>query len=77
MIILEDELEKVMNSKESPELTWEAYQIADQKFKLIQPHMHASNSCWEEAISQVEKMIRRNSDKKGIPFSKCIQLGCS
>ncbi|XP_032077130.1 vezatin isoform X1 [Thamnophis elegans] len=70
MIILEDELEKVMNSKESPELTWEAYQIADQKFKLIRPHMHASNSCWEEAISQVEKMIRRNSDKKDIPFSK-------
>ncbi|XP_013915955.1 PREDICTED: vezatin isoform X2 [Thamnophis sirtalis] len=70
MIILEDELEKIMNSKESPELTWEAYQIADQKFKLIRPHMHASNSCWEEAISQVEKMIRRNSDKKDIPFSK-------
>ncbi|KAM3833650.1 vezatin isoform 1-T1 [Vipera latastei] len=70
MIILEDELEKVMNSKESPELIWEAYQIADQKLKLIQPHMHASNSCWEEAISQVEKMIRRYSDKKGRPIYK-------
>uniref|UniRef100_A0A8C5RFM5 Vezatin n=1 Tax=Laticauda laticaudata TaxID=8630 RepID=A0A8C5RFM5_LATLA len=76
MIILEDELEKVMNSKESPELTWEAYQIADQKFKLIQPHMHASNSCWEEAISQVEKMIRRNSDKKGKPEPFCENKHC-
>ncbi|ETE62338.1 Vezatin [Ophiophagus hannah] len=76
MIILEDELEKVMNSKESPELTWEAYQIADQKFKLIQPHMHASNSCWEEAISQVEKMVRRNSDKKGKSEPFCENKHC-
>uniref|UniRef100_A0A2D4IMT6 Vezatin n=1 Tax=Micrurus lemniscatus lemniscatus TaxID=129467 RepID=A0A2D4IMT6_MICLE len=76
MIILEDELEKVMNSKESPELTWEAYQIADQKLKLIQPHMHASNSCWEEAISQVEKMIRRNSDKKGQSEPFCENKHC-
>ncbi|KAG8137976.1 hypothetical protein E2320_003918 [Naja naja] len=76
MIILEDELEKVMNSKESPELTWEAYQIADQKFKLIQPHMHASNSCWEEAISQVEKVIRRNSDKKGKSEPFCENKHC-
>uniref|UniRef100_A0A2D4KB75 Vezatin n=1 Tax=Micrurus paraensis TaxID=1970185 RepID=A0A2D4KB75_9SAUR len=76
MIILEDELEKVMNSKESPELTWEAYQIADQKFKLIQPHMHASNSCWEEAICQVEKMIRRNSDKKGQSEPFCENKHC-
>ncbi|XP_034259387.1 vezatin isoform X5 [Pantherophis guttatus] len=77
MIILEDELEKVMNSKESPELTWEAYQIADQKFKLIQPHMHASNSCWEEATSQVEKMIRRNSDKKGKSEPSCENKHCT
>ncbi|XP_070611957.1 vezatin isoform X4 [Erythrolamprus reginae] len=77
MIILEDELEKVMNSKESPELTWEAYQIADQKFKLIEPHMHASNSCWEEAISQVEKMIRRNSDKKGKSEPSCENKHCT
>ncbi|KAL7982529.1 hypothetical protein Chor_010127 [Crotalus horridus] len=77
MIILEDELEKVMNSKESPELIWEAYQIADQKLKLIQPHMHASNSCWEEAISQVEKMIRRNSDKKGKSEPSCENKHCA
>ncbi|XP_070802743.1 vezatin isoform X2 [Pituophis catenifer annectens] len=77
MIILEDELEKVMNSKESPELTWEAYQIADQKFKLIQPHMHASNSCWQEATSQVEKMIRRNSDKKGKSEPSCENKHCT
>ncbi|KAM3833652.1 vezatin isoform 3-T3 [Vipera latastei] len=77
MIILEDELEKVMNSKESPELIWEAYQIADQKLKLIQPHMHASNSCWEEAISQVEKMIRRYSDKKGKSEPSCENKHCT
>ncbi|KAM6437267.1 vezatin isoform 2-T2 [Liasis olivaceus] len=77
MIILEDELEKVMNSKERPELTWEAYQIVDQKLKLIQPHMHASNSCWEEAISQVEKMVRRNSDKKGKSEPSCENKHCT
>ncbi|XP_063164941.1 vezatin [Candoia aspera] len=77
MIILEDELEKVMNSKESPELTWEAYQIVDQKLKMIQPHMHASNSCWEEAISQVEKMVRRNSDKKGKSEPSCENKHCT
>jgi len=27
--------------------------------------MQASNSCWEEAISQVEKMGGRNPNKKG------------
>nr|XP_056702988.1 vezatin [Euleptes europaea] len=67
VIILEDELEKFVSSKESQEHTLEAYQVVEQKLKLIQPHMQASNSCWEEAISQVEKMVRRNSDKKDKP----------
>lgn len=65
VIILEDELEKLVSSKETQELTLEAYQVLEQKLKLIQPHIQASNSCWEEAISQVEKMVRRNPDKKG------------
>lgn len=43
----------------------EAYQILEQKLKLIQPHVQASNDCWEEAISQVDKLLRRNTDKKG------------
>lgn len=64
VIILEDELEKFAGSKESQEQILEAYQIAEKKLNLIQPHMQASNSCWEEAIAQVEKMVRRNPDKK-------------
>uniref|UniRef100_A0ACB8FPB4 Uncharacterized protein n=1 Tax=Sphaerodactylus townsendi TaxID=933632 RepID=A0ACB8FPB4_9SAUR len=67
VIILEDELEKFVSSKESQEHTLKAYQVVEQKLKLIQPHMQASNSCWEEAISQVDKMVRRNPDKKDKP----------
>ncbi|NXD09598.1 VEZA protein, partial [Nothocercus nigrocapillus] len=65
VIILEDELEKLVSTKETHELTTEAHQVLEQKLKYIQPHIQASNSCWEEAISQVEKMSRRNPDKKG------------
>ncbi|XP_077195195.1 vezatin isoform X3 [Paroedura picta] len=67
VIILEDELEKFVSSKESQEQSSEAYQVVEQKLKLIKPHMQASNSCWEEAISQVEKMVRRNLDKQEKP----------
>ncbi|NWW80056.1 VEZA protein, partial [Climacteris rufus] len=65
VIILEDELEKLVSTKETPELTTEAHQVLEQKIKFIQPHIQASNSCWEEAISQVEKMGGRNPNKKG------------
>lgn len=65
VIILEDELEKLVCTKETQELVSEAYQILEQKLKLIQPHVQASNNCWEEAISQVDKLLRRNTDKKG------------
>uniref|UniRef100_A0A8C6ZQJ8 Vezatin n=1 Tax=Nothoprocta perdicaria TaxID=30464 RepID=A0A8C6ZQJ8_NOTPE len=65
VIILEDELEKLVSTKETHELTTEAHQVLEQKLKYIQPHIQASNSCWEEAISQVEKMNRRNPDQKG------------
>lgn len=70
VIILEDELEKLVSTKETPELTTEAQQVLEQKLKFIQPHIQASNSCWEEAISQVEKMSGRNPNKKG----KCERL---
>lgn len=43
----------------------ETYQILEQKLRLIQPHVQASNNCWEEAISQVDKLLRRNTDRKG------------
>ncbi|XP_039560108.1 vezatin isoform X4 [Passer montanus] len=65
VIILEDELEKLVSTKETPELTTEAHQVLEQKLKFIQPHIQASNSCWEEAISQVEKMSGRKPNKKG------------
>lgn len=64
VIILEDELEKLVCTKETQELVSEAYPILEQKLKLIQPHVQASNNCWEEAISQVDKLLRRNTDKK-------------
>uniref|UniRef100_A0A8D0HAS6 Vezatin n=1 Tax=Sphenodon punctatus TaxID=8508 RepID=A0A8D0HAS6_SPHPU len=65
------------DSKEARELTSEAYQVLEQKLKLIQPHIQASNSCWEEAISQVEKMVRRNPDKKGKPEVSCDNIRCN
>ncbi|XP_067168367.1 vezatin isoform X1 [Apteryx mantelli] len=71
VIILEDELEKLVSTKETHELTTEAHQVLEQKLKFIQPHIQASNSCWEEAISQVEKMSRRNPDKKGKLEASC------
>ncbi|KAM9578422.1 vezatin isoform 2-T2 [Guaruba guarouba] len=74
VIILEDELEKLVSTKETPELTAKAHQVLEQKLKFIQPHMQASNSCWEEAISQVEKMSARNPNKKGKPEVSCDNL---
>ncbi|XP_047644211.1 vezatin isoform X4 [Phacochoerus africanus] len=77
VIILEDELEKLVCTKETQELVSEAYQILDQKFKLIQPHVQASNNCWEEAISQVDKLLRRNTDKKGKAEMACENPRCT
>ncbi|RLW06404.1 hypothetical protein DV515_00004598, partial [Chloebia gouldiae] len=74
VIILEDELEKLVSTKETPELTTEAHQVLEQKLKFIQPHIQASNSCWEEAISQVEKMGGRNPNKKGKIEVSCDNL---
>ncbi|KAL2309602.1 hypothetical protein Nmel_005816, partial [Mimus melanotis] len=74
VIILEDELEKLVSTKEIPELTTEAHQILEQKLKFIQPHIQASNGCWEEAISQVEKMSGKNPNKKGKIEVSCDNL---
>uniref|UniRef100_A0A8C3AB26 Vezatin n=1 Tax=Cyclopterus lumpus TaxID=8103 RepID=A0A8C3AB26_CYCLU len=59
MIILEDDLEKLMVSKEPTELTLEGYQDLSDRLHQLQPHMHASSGCWENTISQVERMLRR------------------
>lgn len=64
VIILEDELEKLVCTKETQELLSEAYPVLEQRLKLIEPHVQASNSCWEEAISQVDRLLRRNTDAK-------------
>ncbi|CAO2581460.1 Vezt [Lemmus lemmus] len=77
VIILEDELEKLVCTKETQELLSEAYPILEQKLKLIEPHVQASNSCWEEAISQVDKLLRRNTDKKGKPEIVCENPHCT
>ncbi|XP_049740048.1 vezatin isoform X7 [Elephas maximus indicus] len=77
VIILEDELEKLVCTKETQELMSESYQILEQKLKLIQPHVQASNNCWEEAISQVDRLLRRNTDKKGKPEIACENPHCT
>ncbi|XP_006871858.1 PREDICTED: vezatin [Chrysochloris asiatica] len=77
VIILEDELEKLVCTKETQELVSETYQILEQKLKLIQPHVQASNNCWEEAISQVDKLLRRNTDKKGKSEIICENPHCT
>ncbi|XP_054242732.1 vezatin [Indicator indicator] len=74
VIILEDELEKLVSTKEIPELTTEAHQALEQKLKFIQPHIQASNSCWEEAISQLERMSGSNPNQKGKPEVSCDSL---
>ncbi|XP_042549117.1 vezatin isoform X2 [Dipodomys spectabilis] len=76
VIILEDELEKLVYTKETQEPVSEAYQVLEQKLKLIEPHVQASNSCWEEAISQVDKLLRRKTDKKGKPEVACENSHC-
>ncbi|XP_052609101.1 vezatin isoform X4 [Peromyscus californicus insignis] len=77
VIILEDELEKLVCTKETQELLSEAYPILEQKLKLLEPHVQASNSCWEEAISQVDKLLRRNTEKKGKPEVACENPHCT
>ncbi|XP_032361516.1 vezatin isoform X2 [Etheostoma spectabile] len=59
MIILEDDLEKLMVSKEPTELTFEGYQDLSDRLHQLQPHMQASTGCWEDTICQVERMLRR------------------
>ncbi|XP_069620816.1 vezatin isoform X2 [Ranitomeya imitator] len=64
VIILEDELEKLTALKESHGMTPEASLILEEKLKMIQPHVQASNTCWEEALCQVERMVRKPPGKK-------------
>uniref|UniRef100_A0A3Q3WKF5 Vezatin n=1 Tax=Mola mola TaxID=94237 RepID=A0A3Q3WKF5_MOLML len=62
MIILEDDLEKLMVSKEPPELTYEGYQELSDRLRQLHPHMQASSGCWDDTISQVERMLKRATE---------------
>ncbi|KAM4615547.1 vezatin isoform 1-T1 [Polymixia lowei] len=59
MIILEDDLEKLMVSRKPVELTCEGYQELSDRLHHLQPHMQASTGCWDDTVSQVERMLRR------------------
>ncbi|XP_028669284.1 vezatin isoform X3 [Erpetoichthys calabaricus] len=65
VIILEDDLEKMMVTKDPEEKTCSLYLDLEQKLSFIHPHMKASTSCWEEAVSLIDKMVRRGTDPKG------------
>lgn len=61
VIILEDDLEKLMVARESDEVTCAGYQELKERLQLLQPHMQASSCCWDDTIAQVERMLRRVS----------------
>ncbi|XP_051976936.1 vezatin [Xyrauchen texanus] len=61
VIILEDDLEKLMVAKETEEMTCTGYQELKERLQVLQPHMQASTCCWDETLAQVERMLRRVS----------------
>ncbi|KAG9345768.1 hypothetical protein JZ751_008912 [Albula glossodonta] len=69
MIILEDELEKLMVSRETVEVTCAGYQELQDRLRLLQPHMQASSSCWDETVAQVERMVRRATNCPDDPLT--------
>uniref|UniRef100_A0A8C5PZT4 Vezatin n=1 Tax=Leptobrachium leishanense TaxID=445787 RepID=A0A8C5PZT4_9ANUR len=76
VIILEDELEKLSSSKETQGMSSEASLVLEEKLKMLQPHVQASNTCWEEALCQVERMVRRPPQKKEPSNSSCENSHC-
>ncbi|KAK7891825.1 hypothetical protein WMY93_023788 [Mugilogobius chulae] len=67
MIILEDDLEKMMVSEEPLDLPFEGYQDLSDRLHQLQPHMQASTGCWEDTIGQVERMLKRANISLGDP----------
>ncbi|KAJ8384358.1 hypothetical protein AAFF_G00206110 [Aldrovandia affinis] len=63
MIILEDELEKLMVARETAEVTCSGYQELQDRLRLLQPHMQASSSCWDDTVAQVDRMLRRATSR--------------
>lgn len=62
---MEDDLEKLMVSKDLAELTLEGYRDLNERLQLLQPHMQASAGCWEDTVNQVERMLRRANNCPG------------
>ncbi|XP_043092644.1 vezatin isoform X2 [Puntigrus tetrazona] len=63
VIILEDDLEKLMVAKETDEMTCAGYQELKERLQLLQPHMQASTCCWDDTLAQVDRMLRRVSSR--------------
>ncbi|XP_053319497.1 vezatin isoform X2 [Spea bombifrons] len=76
VIILEDDLEKLACSKDTQTMSAEASFILEEKLKMIQPHVQASNTCWEEALCQVERMARRPPAKTDLANPFCENSHC-
>ncbi|XP_036376023.1 vezatin-like [Megalops cyprinoides] len=67
VIILEDELEKLMVSQKTAEMTCAEYRELQGRLRLLQPHMQASAGCWDETVAQVERMLQRAANCPGTP----------
>ncbi|XP_041934048.1 vezatin isoform X1 [Alosa sapidissima] len=65
VIILEDELEKLMVAKETVAMTVAGYQELQERLTLLQPHMQASSGIWDDTLAQVDKMLRRATNCTG------------
>ncbi len=65
VIILEDDLEKLMVVKETEEMTCAGYQELKEHLQLLEPHMKASTCCWDDTLTQVDRMLRRVSSCPG------------
>ncbi|KAM7367230.1 hypothetical protein PAMP_015147 [Pampus punctatissimus] len=74
MIILEDDLEKLMVSKELSELTLKGYKDLSDRLHQLHPHMQAGTGCWEDTITQVDRMLRRANACPG--NAECVEPCC-
>ncbi|XP_055009302.1 vezatin isoform X2 [Boleophthalmus pectinirostris] len=78
MIILEDDLEKMMVSEEPSEMPFQGYQDLSDRLHQLQPHMQASIGCWEDTIGQVDRMLKRANISSGDPedAKRCCPPTC-
>lgn len=70
MIILEDDLEKMMVSSDAVEKPFEGYAELSERLHQLHPHMQASTGCWDDTISQVDRMMKRADHNSGIEIIK-------